>query len=283
MLKIFTSKATQSKRPIGVFDSGSGGLTVVKRLHEVLPHEDIIYVGDLQRMPYGPRRPQEIIHFMNEFLGFFAKEDVKMVVFACNTMTSWGYNLIKDQVPYLAVPMNTALKPALAAAPHKKIGLIATEATIKKEFHHEAAKRLDPSIELYARACPAFVSLIESGHIDDEVLLTAVREYLSPLQKKGIESLILGCTHYPIIEAALKSQLGSSVQLIDPARETALDAKHILQKNGLLNEEDGQGKLRFLFSAAQEHAQQMVKLILGIEATIEAIDLEEYNDCCYQK
>ncbi|WP_182188416.1 glutamate racemase [Pectinatus frisingensis] len=268
----------QACAPIGVFDSGSGGLTVAYQLHKILPSENIIYVGDLQRMPYGPRNPEEIIKFMQQFLNFFKLKKVKMAVFACNTMTSWGFDAAAGREPYYLVPMNTAVAEAVAVSPHKKIGVIATEATVKKNFHSDVAAELDKDIQVIARACPEFVPLIEGGHIDDMAIETVVRRYMAMFSADKIEALILGCTHYPIIKDLLKKYLPSYVTLVDPALSTAEAARNILEQNKLINDDRQKGSLEFFFSAMPEHAGEMVKIVMGIDnPVISGIDLSKFN------
>ena len=268
----------QACAPIGVFDSGSGGLTVAKQLHKILPHENIIYVGDLKRMPYGPRDPKEIIKFMHQFLSFFSDRKIKMAVFACNTMTSWGYDLVAGREPYHLVPMSTSVSEAADASPHKIIGVIATEATVKKGFHSNMALQLDKNIKIHAVACPEFVPLIESGHIYDDVIEEVIKKYMQNFSDKKIESLILGCTHYPIIKDMLKKYLDSNVVLIDPAVNTAKEAKKVLKKYDILNTADEEGRLEFFFSDAPDHAAQMVKIVMGIDdPVINSIDLDNFN------
>lgn len=269
----------QARSPIGIFDSGSGGLTVVKQLHKILPCEDIIYVGDLRRMPYGPRNPREIIKFMYQFLRFFTQQKVKMAVFACNTITSWGYEEALSKVNYPLVPMDTAVTQAAASCGHKAIGVIATEATVRKKFHAAMAAKLDKNIKLYAKACPDFVTLIEKGHIEDDALAQAVATYLADFKEKDIGALILGCTHYPIIKSTLSKYFGSAVKLIDPALATAQNAAKILKERNLLNGNTQRiGNLQFFFSAQPKHAAEMVQMVMGIKnPLIKNIDLAEFD------
>ena len=171
-----------SNSPIGVFDSGLGGLTVLKELRRLLPHENFIFVGDSARAPYGSRTPEEIISFLQQFMDYFQSRGVKMAVCACNTMTSYGYPVIKDKTSFALVPMNPAIIPAVKASANKHIGVIATEATIKKGMHKQAASNLDPQIKVFGVGCPKFVPLIETARSEyAEVLrmdLTAVPKLL---------------------------------------------------------------------------------------------------------
>ena len=252
-----------SNSPIGVFDSGLGGLTVLKELRRLLPHENFIFVGDSARAPYGSRTPEEIISFLQQFMDYFQSRGVKMAVCACNTMTSYGYPLIKDKTPFTLVPMNPAIIPAAKASANKHIGVIATEATIKKGMHKQAASNLDPHIKVFGVGCPKFVPLIETGHIHDNAIDEAVQEYANEFKTSNIHSLILGCTHYPIISEVLTKHFGKDVALINPALETAKDAATILTKNNLLNTQEQSGSLELRFSAKQNNSEKMAEIILG--------------------
>lgn len=266
-----------NEAPIGVFDSGIGGLTVVKELRQLLPGENIIYVGDTARVPYGSRDPQEIIRFMHQILRFFAQQKVKMAVFACNTMTAYGYELAKGMYPFRLIPMNSAVPAAIAAGGSSRIGVIATEATVRNEMHRKSAAAIDPGVEICAKACPAFVPLIESGQIAGPEIEAAVRQYAGFFAGKGIGSLILGCTHYPLIAAILRKYLEENVQLVNPAEATALAAAEELKKARLLNENRGRGSLTMCFSADLGKARKMAELVLDKDtAEFKGIDLAQY-------
>lgn len=252
-----------SNSAIGVFDSGLGGLTVLKSLRRLLPHENFIFVGDSARAPYGSRTPEEIILYLQQFMDYFKARNVKMAICACNTMTSYGYPLFKNSTPFFLVPMNPAIKPALDAAPNKHIGVIATEATIKKQMHKSAAMQIDTDIKIYGLGCPKFVPLIEAGKIQGTEIENAVSEYAQHFAQSNIQSLILGCTHYPIISDVLKKYFGQNITLINPALETAKNAVDLLKENALLNEQTTMGTLELRFSAIQKNSTQMAKIILG--------------------
>ena len=251
-----------SNSPIGVFDSGLGGLTVLKALRHLLPHENFIFVGDSARAPYGSRKPEEIVLFLQQFMDYFKSQNVKMAVCACNTMTSYSYPIIKNNTAFSLIPMNPSIIPALKVSPNKHIGVIATEATINKGMHKMAAKQLDEEIKVYGISCPKFVPLIEAGKIQGEQIEQAVQEYAQKFIHDDIHSLILGCTHYPIIDNVLHKYF-KDVTLIDPAFETAKQAVQVLKDNHLLNTQTQSGTLQLRFSAIQENSNQMAKIILG--------------------
>lgn len=266
-----------SNAPIGVFDSGLGGLTVLKALRRLLPNENIIFVGDSARAPYGSRSPEEIILFLKQFIAYFKSRKVKMAVCACNTMTSYAYPVLKDTADFHLVPMNPAIIPAAKASPNKHIGVIATEATIKKGMHKSAAALIDEDIKIYGVSCPKFVPLIETGHIEGPIIEAAVKYYAQQFNGADIHSLILGCTHYPIISKVLAKYFGKDVALVNPAFETAKNAVDILRDNNLLNLQEQTGNLELCFSAQQKNTDKMAKLILGDDIPpITSIDLTSF-------
>ena len=267
-----------SNAPIGVFDSGLGGLTVLKALRRLLPHENFIFVGDSVRAPYGSRMPEEIVLFLKQFIAYFKSRKVKMAVCACNTMTSYAYPVLKDTADFHLVPMNPAIIPAVEASPNKHIGVIATEATINKQMHKSAAKLIDEEITVHDLSCPKFVPLIEAGKINGKEIKEAVAYYGRQFDHTDIHALILGCTHYPIIKNILADYFGDEVKMIDPAFETAKNAFEILKAKDLLNRQEAKGSLELCFSAKQENTDSMAKLILGDNIPpIKNIDLTIFN------
>lgn len=262
--------------PIGVFDSGIGGLTVVRELTRLMPEENLIYFGDTARTPYGSRPPAQILDFMHEILRFFAAQQVKMAVFACNTMTALGLENARRFYPFPLVGMSTAVKTALKVSRNKHIGVIATQATIASGMHGKAIKVIDPTAVISPQACPKFVPLIEAGKLDGEEIERAAREYLTPLKEADIDTLILGCTHYPMINPVLSRILGPTVTLVDPAVETAKDARTMLVKRGRLAE-TGKGSVKFCFSADLDRVRRVAGMVLDSQgASFDLVNLEEY-------
>lgn len=249
--------------PIGIFDSGVGGLTVAKEVRQLLPDENIIYVGDTARVPYGSRESEEIIIFMNQILRFFQRQGVKMAIVACNTMTTYGYGQAAGAYPFPIVPMNSAVKEAVRLSPHKRIGVIATKATVSNQMHYKAASELDADIAVYAKACPEFVPLIESGIISGSKIETAVQKYMKFFKGADIEALILACTHYPIINDIIQRYIGADVKLVNPARATVDDAVNLLKVRHILNNSLHGGNLKVCFSDDLAKARKMVKLVLN--------------------
>ncbi|HEX8100837.1 MAG TPA: glutamate racemase [Actinomycetota bacterium] len=213
-------------RPIGVFDSGLGGLTVVRAIMDELPFESILYFGDQARFPYGPRPLEEIRGFALDIAAHLIEQDVKMIVIACNAATSAALADVAQAVP---VPVIGVVEPAVRAAirgtRNRRVGLIGTEATVRSRSYDGALALVDPrkQIALFSRACPRFVEFVERGDTTSDELLDVARSYLAPLQDAGIDTLILGCTHYPLLRGAIHHVMGPEVLLLSSAEETAND------------------------------------------------------------
>ena len=260
--------------PIGVFDSGIGGLTVLKELMELMPGEDFIYFGDTARIPYGPRPPEQIIEFMHEILEFFAQRKVKMAVVACNTMTALGLEVTRHQYPFTLVGVNAGVRLALSISKNKKIGVIATQATIASNKHARAIQEKDKEAVVYSQACPQLVPLIEREHVEGIEIESAVAEYLLPMKQAGVDAVILGCTHYPFVSLVIEKIVGKGVTLINPARETAIDAYHILMEKGNLSTKKS-GKVLLCVSADVDQAKKMAEYMLDLQqVTFELVNLQ---------
>jgi glutamate racemase len=265
---------TKNDAPIGVFDSGIGGLTVVSELLKLMPEENIIYFGDTARTPYGSRPSAEIVSFMMEILRFFTHQKVKLAVMACNTMTAVGLSTARKNVPFPLVGVDTGVQAALQATMNNKIGVIATETTIASGNHGQKLKSLRPSAILYPQACPKFVPLIEAGELTGSRIEAAAYEYLQPLQEAAVDSLILGCTHYPFIAPVISHIMGPAVRLIDPAKETALQARDIVRRQGMPG--TGQGSCRLCFSADLDRVRRLAECV--IESPLPEIALINLQD-----
>jgi len=236
------------KRPIGVFDSGLGGLTVVKKIAELLPGEDIIYLGDTGRIPYGSRSRETIIKYAHQDASFLAQFNIKAMVIACNTVCSVAfYDLEKEyDIPVYEV----VGAPAAAAAKqtkNNKIGVIGTAATIQSGTYEKELKKINPGITAFSKSCPLFVPLVEEGWIDaeNEAALCVAKSYLQSLKESGIDTLILGCTHYPLLRNVLSEVLGSGVSLIDSGAETARFVAKDLQSREALSGNKAGGTIRY--------------------------------------
>jgi glutamate racemase len=262
---------------IGVFDSGIGGLTVLKELTRLMPHEKFIYFGDTGRAPYGCRPKEEITDFMGEILGFFQAQNIKLAVVACNAMTTVGMEATSGMVPFPLVGVNNGVEAALKVSRKKRVGVIATTATISSEKHLRYIEQLDPSVYVYPQACPKFVPLIEQGQITGREMDAAVREYMLPMKEAGIDAVIMACTHYPFISEVISRVVGDGMALINPARETAQDAYRILQQSGQLSQER-RGGVTVCFSADVERAKKMAGFMLDVsQIDFRLVNLTEYG------
>lgn len=226
---------TDKNSPIGVFDSGLGGLTVVKEMGHYLPGEKIIYFGDTANVPYGDKTASQLIGLADNIAGFLMAKGVKAVVDACNSTSAVALEFLqkKYDVPIVGV-IEAGVRGALNQTRNGKVGLIATRATIDSQAHRKAAEKLDSKVEILGQACPLFVPLVEAGKVNTPETIKAANMYLAPLQRAGIDTLILGCTHYPFLAPLLKRVLGDGVCLVDPAENTVLELKNLL--HGKMNE-----------------------------------------------
>ncbi|MDR0838030.1 MAG: glutamate racemase [Oscillospiraceae bacterium] len=234
--------------PIGVFDSGLGGLTAVKRLIELLPNEDIVYLGDTGRVPYGSRSRETIIRYARQDAAFLISHGIKAMIVACNTVSSAALDLI---APGAGVPTFGVVEPpserAAALTKNGRVGVIGTAATVRSGAYERAIARINPAIEVISAACPLFVPLAESGRTDaeDAAVIAIARDYLEPIIASGADTLILGCTHYPLLRDAISSVLGEGVALVDSGATTADYVAVRLREMGLLNGSDTPGERRY--------------------------------------
>lgn len=226
-------------QPIGIIDSGVGGLTVVKEVMRQLPYEQIIYLGDTARCPYGPRPVEEVKRFTWEMTCFLLEKNIKMLVIACNTATAVVLDEIREE---LSIPVLGVIQPgartAIKVTDNYKIGIIGTEGTVKSRAYEYALKSINRRTSVESLACPKFVPLVESGEYDGPVAKRVVTETLEPLIGKGLDTLILGCTHYPLLEHLIKSVMGDSVKVISSGEETAREVSTILGHNNLFAKRD---------------------------------------------
>jgi glutamate racemase len=219
------------QKAIGIFDSGIGGLTVLKEIVAALPDENIIYLGDTARVPYGIRSAETVTRYSFENTQFLLAQEIKMLVVACNTASAVSLEAVKKEFP---LPVIGVLEPGARAAVREtragQIGVIGTEATIASGAYEKAITLLDAGITVHSLACPLFVPLVEAGWIDNDVALLVARTYLEPLKAAGIDTLVLGCTHYPLLKGVINQVLGPGITLIDSATETAREVAEVLGK-----------------------------------------------------
>ena len=249
--------------PIGVFDSGVGGLTVVKELIRQLPHEDIVYFGDTARVPYGIKSKETVIRFSIENILFLLKHKVKFICVACNTVSSFALPEIKNnfRVPIVGV-ITPGAREAVYATRNKRVGVIGTKGTIKSRAYEDEIKQFDPKVKVTAVACPLFVPFVEEGWLNGEVVTTVVKQYLKPLKAAGVDTVILGCTHYPLLKGVISEVMGKNVVLIDSAKQVAVEVHKILSNEGLLNEK-GKGRRDFFVSDNPEWFSNLAARFLG--------------------
>lgn len=229
-------KYDEASRPIGVFDSGVGGLTVVKELQRLLPNERIIYFGDTGRVPYGNKSRETIIHYSLQVAYFLMKKKIKMLVVACNTASSVSLPTLKRHfhIPVIGV-IEPGAKSAIENTSSNNVGVIGTLGTVRSNAYKKALKKIKRSVNVYQDPCPLFVHLAEDGWNKNKIARMIADEYLRPLKGKSIDTLILGCTHYPLLKDVIQSSVGKKVQLIDSGRETAREVQRILEKKKMVN------------------------------------------------
>ncbi|MCH5257431.1 MAG: glutamate racemase [Lachnospiraceae bacterium] len=267
--------------PIGVFDSGVGGLTVAREIMRQLPNERIVYFGDTARVPYGSKSRDTITRFSRQIVRFLQMQEVKAIVVACNTASAYALDELEHEVdiPIIGV-VKPGAKTAIEATNNGKIGVIATEATIGSGIYKRYIEENDTSVSVIEKACPLFVPLVEEGLWEDPVTDEIARRYLTELIDIDIDTLILGCTHYPLIRSTVGKVMGDKVTLVNPAYETARELKELLEKEGLESEkrpELGTELYRFFVSDAADKFQKFANSIIpyGI-LSAKAINIEEY-------
>ena len=222
-------------KAIGIFDSGVGGLTVLKELMKTLPQEDTIYFGDSARFPYGTKSPETIVRYSLEIASFLSSREIKLLVVACNTASAVALEALKQE---LSIPVVGVIEPgarrAVSVTRSGKVGVIGTEGTIRSGAYAKAIKRINPDVEVLTRSCPLFVPLAEEGWIDNEIARLTARTYLQGLREEGVDTLVLGCTHYPLLKGIIGEVMGEGVSLVDSAEETARTVTEILGARDLL-------------------------------------------------
>lgn len=264
---------------IGVFDSGLGGLTNVKELHKILKNENIVYFGDTGRVPYGTRSDDIIVKYTLQDLRFLKSFPIKAVIVACGTVSSVALSKVKDKidVPIIGV-VEPACEKAVKVTKNKKIGIIGTEGTIKSGAYKKKLLFEDNTLNIYENACPLFVPLVENGYLESEATKIIVKDYLSPLKEKGIDTLILGCTHYPLLTKVIREFMGEGVSLISPGVETALYAKKLLEEKGLLNTSKDLGKTEYYVSDNVEKFSYLASMFLDdkVFENVKKINIEDW-------
>jgi glutamate racemase len=257
---------------VGVFDSGIGGLTVAQELIRQLPHESVIYFGDTARVPYGPKSPETVRRYSREIAGFLREQGVKSIVIACNTATAHALSALREEMdmPVIGV-VEPGARAAVAASKRGHIGVIGTMGTIKSGAYERAIRALDPDVLITVRACPLLVPLVEEGWTEHDATRLVAREYLQPMIDAEIDTLVLGCTHYPLLKSLIADVLGPDVRLIDSAEETAAETARTLATASLTAEPDAEPVYRFIASDDPLQFLQLGQRFLG--GTMEGVEI----------
>lgn len=253
-------------RPIGMFDSGLGGLTVARAVIDLLPHEDLIYFGDTARCPYGPRPSGEVRRFALEIMDMLVEHDVKLLVIACNSAASTALHEARHRydIPVISV-IEPGVKAALASTRNRKIGLIGTEATVGSGAYDDAVAVTRANVQLVSQACPRFVEFVERGDTTSDELMKVAEEYLAPLKEIEVDTLILGCTHYPLLSGMIQYVMGDNVVLVSSAEVTANEVFAKLKNDDLLNPSSAPALHRFIASSDREMFGELGRRFLGPE------------------
>jgi glutamate racemase len=262
--------------PIGVFDSGLGGLTVAAELMRQLPAEGLIYFGDTARVPYGPKAPSTVRRYSRQIASYLEAEGVKALVIACNTATAHALTTLRAE---LRVPIIGVIAPgaraAVAATRSGNVGVIGTAGTIRSGAYERAIRELSPDVRITAQACPLFVPLVEEGWIDKEATRLVAAEYLQTLRDADVDTVVLGCTHYPLLKPVLADLLGKDVRLIDSAAETAAEARRLLAERGIAASPRGEPLRRFLASDDSSQFLRLGQRFLG--RALDAVELHTFG------
>ena len=256
----------KTELPIGIFDSGIGGLTVVRQIHRALPHEDLVYLGDTARVPYGTKSPGTVVRFACEDTQFLIQQNVKAVVVACNTVSAWALPTLERKfgVPIFGVIIPGA-QAALKKTKNRRIGIIGTAATVRSQAYSRTILARDDTARVFARACPLLVPLVEEGWTNQKVTLAVLRCYLSPLLRRGIDTLVLGCTHYPLLKRAIRAVTGNEVALVDSAESCAQFLNERLQSTKLLNQGRRRpGVIQPFVTDEVERFDELARRVLGV-------------------
>lgn len=256
--------SNNNQRAIGVFDSGLGGLTVVKELIKKLPHEKIIYYGDTARVPYGTKSPKSIVQFSLENAQILFKRKVKMIVVACNSSSSYALGALRKRysLPIVGV-ISPGAQTAARCTKKKRVGVIATSATIASGQYKKEIQSVNNAIRVFDQACPLFVPLVEEGWSKNKIALNVAEQYLTSLKRKDIDTLILGCTHYPLLKSTIRKVMGKNVKLIDSACEVAREVKILLKETSQMNSSKKKAKHTFIISDRPQAFKKIAKSFLG--------------------
>lgn len=266
--------------PIGVFDSGVGGLTVVREMVRHLPKENIVYFGDTARVPYGSKSQRTIIRFSEQIIRFLKTKQVKAIVIACNTASALALEAVKSEfdVPILGVVIPGA-RAAVETTQNKKVGVVGTDATVQSGMYTKIIKSMNPEIEVIEKACPLFVPLVEEGFKEHAVTQEIIEYYLESMKKTDIDAMILGCTHYPLLRSKIRAYMGEKIEIVNPAYETAMDLQKILKERGMENNGGSADCSRYEFyvSDTAEKFRQFANTVMPFDVPeTNVVNIESY-------
>ncbi|PWJ50307.1 glutamate racemase [Faecalicatena contorta] len=266
--------------PIGVFDSGVGGLTVVREMIRQLPDENIVYFGDTARVPYGSKSQNTIIRFSEQIIRFLKKKQVKAIVIACNTASALALDAVRDEfdVPILGV-VTPGARAAVEATRNRKVGVVGTDATVQSGVYTKIIHGMNPEITVIEKACPLFVPLVEEGFKEHKVTQEIIDYYLDSIKKTDIDAMILGCTHYPLLRSKIRAYMGEKIQIVNPAYETAMDLKKLLEERDMVNDgiKEPHSRYEFFVSDAAEKFRHFANTVMPFDiSTTNVVNIEEY-------
>ncbi|MDF2522914.1 MAG: glutamate racemase [Clostridiales bacterium] len=265
-------------RPIGVFDSGLGGLTVLKEIMELIPSESVVYFGDCGRVPYGTKSKETVIKYTLQDIRFLLNHDIKMIVIACNTASAYSLQMVKHSfdIPVVEVIHPGALT-AVRTTKNKKVGVIGTTGTICSGAYEKEINKIDSEIEVFSKDCPLFVPLVEEGWWNNDIAYRVAQEYLIPLKNEGIDTLVLGCTHYPLLQETISRVMGDKVLLVSSAQEAAKTVKNVIDTNNFARDGQIQPVYRYYTSDSVERFETLGSSFLNRSIhSAEKIDIEKY-------
>ncbi len=262
-----------------MFDSGVGGLTVLREVKSFLPSEHIIYFGDTARVPYGNRSPQAVTKYALESALFLLTKGIKLLAIACNTSSALALHLLQRKFPIPVIGViDPCAKEVAESTKKKRVGIIGTKATIKSAAYEKSIHALDPGIEVFSRACPLFVPIAEEGLENDEIARLTARKYLSEFQELDIDTLVMGCTHYPILEHAIRSVMGTHINIVNAGRETAKEIRKILEKENILNHRGKGGCEYFVTDSPESFAEIGGRILKEPLTKIKSLKNLDYKD-----
>jgi glutamate racemase len=264
-----------SSSPIGIFDSGVGGLSVLRAIRAQMPEESVLYFGDQGHIPYGPRPMEQIRDFSEAITNFLLEQDAKLIVVACNTASAAALKYLRERFPDVSfVGMEPAVKPAAEHTQTGRVGVLATPATFQGALYASVVERFANGVQLFQHTCPGLVQEIEQGNLDGEVTRQILEDALLPMLEKNIDTVVLGCTHYPFVIPLIQQIVGENVRVIDPAPSVAKQVRRVLEAQGMKNGSEVQGDVRFYTSGHAEELESLLPMLLGEPGNVEKVEWE---------